>query len=91
MADANVIATVVGVVATAFTGFLATRMLKRTDARAEAEAALIGLGPKIIDQQNVRIDQLSREVDAIWRRERECMKELDEAKVRIALLERKVP
>lgn len=46
------------------------------DDRAKAEIALLGIGPQIIQQQNERIDQLSRDLDTLWARERECREEL---------------
>lgn len=90
MADPNVIALILGAASTAFAGYLATRTIKRGDARAEAEAALIGIGPKIIEQQNARIETLTKQMEALWDREHECQRELAFAKNRIEILERKV-
>lgn len=73
-----------------------TRWGKNLDARGLAEAALIGIGPQIIAQQNTRIDSLSRQCDDCWRREKECRDELDRQKTsmsaaldRISALERR--
>lgn len=90
MADVNVISVVVGAGATALAGYLATRTIKRGDARAEAEAALIGIGPKIIEQQNIRIDSLSKQIEYLFTREQECRVELTAARDRIEILEKKL-
>lgn len=90
VADPNFIALAVGGVVTTITGILIARASKQSDARAQAEAALIGLGPQIIAQQNARIDALTTQIDAIWKRELECRRELDLAKRRIESLENHV-
>jgi GTP cyclohydrolase II len=62
---------------------------KQYEARAHAEAALMGIGPTIITQQNVRIDQLSAQLDVLWKRERDCQEQLDDARSRIERLEKR--
>lgn len=79
----NVIAAVIAGAATLVAGFFATR--------TKIDTALISIGPKIIEQQNIRIDQLTREVEALWQRDHECQRELAGAKMRIEMLERRMP
>ena len=81
-----------------------TRSAKRGDARAAQEAALVGLGPQLVREQNVRIDTLGKdidrqrtEIDRLWeenrtarRREQECQEDLHDAQRRIATLEQRM-
>jgi CheY-like chemotaxis protein len=100
----NIWATVASLFTASLIGFIFTKLVKRGDARAQAEAALIGIGPTIIKEQNVRIDQLSQESDRqrkeieqqreefhkVWVRERECQEHLQEVNTRLAVLEGKL-
>lgn len=95
--DPNILAAIVSVTLTAVIGFIVARAGKRHDARAQAEAALIGIGPQIIKEQNLRINQqderinlLGREIDKLRERERDCQEQLDSANNRIALLESRI-
>lgn len=92
-ADPNWSALVVGAATTAAVGYVVARLSKHHDARGLAEAELIGAGPKIIEQQNKRIDAMQGEITRLWgearaaygrendalTRERECRDELSEA------------
>lgn len=75
-------------VATSLITYVLARLSKRSDARAQAEAALIESGPTIIKLQNDRIDQLSRDFQALWQREQECQVRLSDCQRRIDRLER---
>lgn len=68
--------------------FIVARATKNFDARGQAEAALIGIGPKIIEEQNKRIDSLTKSIDTLWAAERKCQTDLATALNRIAALER---
>lgn len=91
--EANWAALAAGVVGTGAVGYIVARLSKGTDARGLAEAELIGAGPKIIEQQNKRIDAMQGEITRLWgearsaydreraalSRERECRDELSDA------------
>lgn len=77
--------------------FLVARVSKSHDARAAAEASWAAMPLQIIDQQNKRIDEQNRHIDqlrndmnALWKRERECQSQLDELSERNELLKAKV-
>jgi hypothetical protein len=75
-----------GIAAALTTGivtYLITRSSKGMDARSTAEAALIGIGPSIIANQNIRISALETEHTRLWKelveaqyRERTCLQRL---------------
>jgi hypothetical protein len=79
MAEINLLATLGSVLLTAILTYGVTRVGKGYDARAAAEAALIGTGPTIIAEQNRRISALTEDSGRLWvqiqesyKREREC-------------------
>lgn len=74
--DANLIAGLGGIALTGVVTYIVARGNKQFDARAQAEAALIGIGPQIIREQNTRIDALYKQCSDCWERERECREEL---------------
>ena len=77
---ANIYAVVTSGVISLVGGVAIAMVAKRFDARGQAEAALIGIGPQIIREQNTRIDQLSSQIDDIYRREQECQRDLRETR-----------
>lgn len=83
MQDVNLWTSIGTIVLTGIVTITITRWGKNLDARGLAEAALIGIGPQIIAQQNTRIDMLSRQCDDCWKREKECREELDRQKTRM--------
>ena len=97
----NLWATIGSIVATAVVTYLISRATRNFDARGQAEAALIGIGPKIIEEQNRRISDLSAENARMWTIvqehrteiirlsaiEAQCQNDLRQALARIARLE----
>ena len=89
-ADPNTVATAAAAFAGAFLTFLVGRISKNWDARGQAEAALLGIAPPIIAELNKHIAQLNEQIEALWKRDYECRRELEKAKQRIFVLERKI-
>lgn len=96
MADYNIIAAVGGGIVTVLAGYTVFRLSKAFDARSQAEAALIGIGPQIIKEQNDRIDRLnvriddqSKTIDTLWTRERECREELTACRDEMGAIDRR--
>lgn len=75
-------------VVTSLITWVLARVSRRSDARAQAEAALIASGPTIIQLQNERIDQLSKDFQALWQREHDCQQQLADCRRRLDRLER---
>jgi uncharacterized coiled-coil protein SlyX len=100
----NVWVTVLAFVGTGVMTLLVTRYGKHHDARGLAEAELLGIGPKIIKEQNDRIASQRDEIDGLWKelqrvveRERKCQSDLIEclfqlrsAQQRIIALEKRL-
>lgn len=89
-AEINALTSVATLILGSLITYALTRLGKAADARVAADAAVMGIVPPIIEQQNKRITQLTEEVERLWERDRECRRELDEANDRILILERKV-
>ena len=94
MADVNLISAAVGGVVTVVAAIVVARAAKNSDARVVAEAALWNNQPKIITEQNHRIERLQTEIDRLWAqvqetyaRERKCREDLSECQHKIAVLE----
>jgi hypothetical protein len=88
--SANFTAIAVSGVVTLVGGVALAYFARRFDARGQAEAALIGIGPQIIVAQNVRIDALSRQVEDVYKREQDCQRQLSDANHKIAESERRI-
>lgn len=89
IADPNFLASGLAIIATGIVTYLITRFGKAADARGLAEAALVGIGPIIIEGQNKRISELTNQVDMLWTRDSECREKLAAAAARILVLEQK--
>lgn len=88
--DNNLVAGGIAALVASTITFLFARYGKGLDAREQAEAALMGIGPAIIAEQNKRIAQLSDDIAAIWEREHDCRVQLNEAQKRIDMLEHRM-
>lgn len=82
--NVNLVTSLAALVFGGAVSFTIARMSKNSDARGAAEAALIGIGPAIITEQNRRIEILNKEVARLWsewrkaiEREQECRRRLD--------------
>lgn len=90
VAEVNLLASIGAIFLASVLTYLFSRFGKAADARGAAEAALMGLGPAIIQEQNKRIAQASAQIEALWKRDEECRRELRASAERIYILERKV-
>ena len=90
MTEQTIYATILAPLITGAIGFLVVWYGRRFDARGQAEAALMGIGPVIIQEQNKRIDELSRANDDLWRREHQCQRDLSELRSRMERVERRL-
>lgn len=88
MLDSNLWSAIGAAAGTGLITYFVNRSTRNFDARGQAEAALIGIGPKIIEEQNKRIDSLTKSLDLLWAAERKCQVDLGAALARIAALER---
>lgn len=81
-------ATFTAALGTGIVGYFFAVLTKKYDARGQYEAALIGIGPQIIETQNRRIAELEEEVRQT---RRDCQREMRERDAdchrRIAALE----
>lgn len=89
--DTNILASLGGILLTGVITYGISRISKASDARGQYETTLLGIGPKIIEEQNRRIDELSKQWREIWQREQECRHDLNTALRRIAALEKRMP
>lgn len=85
--DTNILASLGGILLTGVITYGISRISKSSDARGQYEATLLGIGPKIIEEQNRRIDELSRQWRDCIQREQECQSQLRTAFSRIEALE----
>lgn len=85
--DTNTLTTIITAIGAAVITFAVARFGKSWDARGQAEAALMGIGPAIIQEQNKRIGNLTEQIEALWKRDRECREELADGNRRLRLLE----
>lgn len=89
--DPNWAATFGAPLLTAVLGFGLAKLAKGHDARSTAEAALIGIGPQIIVDQNKQISELRDDLTRMWERlnestarEQACQRQLIEHERKIS-------
>lgn len=97
MDGSNAWAAVVAATITGVFAWAVNRLSKGYDARGAAEAALIGTGPVIIAEQNLRINGLQTEMSRLWDqlrealdREQRCQRDLAECMFKLKDVEQKM-
>lgn len=87
MTDPNVLSLAIAPFVSGAIAFLAVRYGKNHDAGVQAQAAILAIPTKIIDQLNERLVRTTEEIDKLWARDRECRGELDRVQNRMRVLE----
>ncbi len=88
--EVNFLALIVAPLVTGVMAIVAIRYGKSYEAGVQAQAAILNIPTKIIDQLQERISRMTEEIDKLWARDRECRGELDEANHRIKVLEQRI-
>lgn len=86
--NANIISAITALLVGGVVTYGVGRLGKGHDARAAAEAALIGIGPTIIAEQNRRIGAMNDDVQRMWGQLRESFAREQECLSRLNALER---
>jgi hypothetical protein len=64
----NLFGLIAGAATTGLFAYLTMRRSKYYDARQSSEAAMWGIGPKIIEDQNKRIENQNTQIGQLWER-----------------------